>query len=54
MTKYYRTLILIDVLSNEPIPDDYPLDSIRYEIEEGAWSGKIHMPPSHEISEDLI
>lgn len=39
MKTIYRTVIEIEVLSEEPIPDDMGLDEIQDECNEGSFSG---------------
>lgn len=42
MRKFYRTIIMVEVLSeDEPIKEDVSLGDIQYEITEGHHSGVI-------------
>ena len=38
--KFYRGVIEIEVLSEEPIPDPYELETLVYDITEGHCSGR--------------
>jgi hypothetical protein len=38
---YYKTVIQVEILSQEPIDNDYDLRNIYYEITEGEWSGNV-------------
>lgn len=38
--KFYQTIIGIEVLSEEPLPENMALDDVLREINEGDYSGK--------------
>lgn len=35
----YKTRMIVEILSEEPIPDPISLADVNYEINEGGWSG---------------
>lgn len=37
--KLYKTIISVEVLSDEKIPEETSLAKVLYETEEGMWSG---------------
>ena len=37
--KFYRTVVQVEILSDELVPDPADLDGINYQITEGGWSG---------------
>lgn len=37
--KIYKTRMVVEILSEEPIPDPISLEYVNYEINEGSWSG---------------
>jgi hypothetical protein len=39
--KFYRTTIVLQVLSEEPIPNPNDLEAVLYEMTEGGWSGEV-------------
>ena len=39
--KLYKSVLKIEVLSEEPLPDDVTLNTTQYEINQGDWSGLI-------------
>lgn len=47
--KFHRRIIIVDVISEEPLPDEMPLDNLRFEIEEGYSSGQIYFGRSLEV-----
>ena len=47
--KYFRTVVSIEILSNEEIPDTISLEDISYGITYGHWSGLITHEQSQEI-----
>lgn len=47
--KYFRTVITVEVLSNEPVGDDISLSEVIEEITYGNWSGQVIFTPSKEI-----
>lgn len=53
-TKFYRTQIIFEVLSDEPIPDELGLDGVLYECNEGGWSGQTTGWHSEEVSRELM
>jgi len=38
-TKIYKTRMIVEILSEDPIPDPISLEDANYEITEGSWSG---------------
>lgn len=38
MSKFYRTVIEIEVLSHDPLPDDLSLTDLAWEIGDGEYS----------------
>lgn len=49
--KIYRTVIQIEILSDEPFTEGQNLNDIEYEITEGHCSGNIETKVSNEILE---
>lgn len=47
-TKYYKTRVCIDILSEEPL-GDVDLEDIAYEIDQGEWVGGLV-----EMSEQVV
>lgn len=47
--RYFRTVVSIEILSNEPIPDTISLEDILYGITYGHWSGLVTHEQSKEI-----
>lgn len=39
--KFYRTLFTVEVLSEEPVPDDMDLEGILEECTSGSYSGDV-------------
>jgi hypothetical protein len=37
--KFYKTTIMVEVLSEEPLPNDMSLQDIAFGITDGDWSG---------------
>lgn len=48
--KYYRTVVEVEILSDEPWPDITDLDTIHYAITEGDASGMVNTKESHEVT----
>lgn len=46
---FYRTIVTVEVLSEEPLPPQISLDDIAMEIDDGDWSGKVEFGPSEPI-----
>lgn len=44
--KYYKTLITIEVLSEEPLEDGVSAEDVLAEIDEGGWSGVVQFGDS--------
>lgn len=38
---FYKTIISIEVLSEDPLPDQIDLNDIAYGITDGDWSGTV-------------
>ena len=49
MSKFYRTIVTVEILSDEPIGSP-TLDEINYQIMEGDWSGQYEVSSVAEIS----
>lgn len=49
--KYYRTFIIVDVLSDEPIPEYATLEGIATMLD-GDYSGAVHIAESQEVSRE--
>lgn len=47
--KFYRTIVEVEVLSEEPFPDVTDLDAIHYMVTEGDCSGKVSIKETKEI-----
>lgn len=47
--KFYRSVIQIEVLSEEPLPDPMSLADIQYEITEGHCSGQLTRVVDNEV-----
>lgn len=51
MRKFYRTLITLEVLSEyEPVPEDWSLEMIAYEITDGGASGQVKKHDHEELT----
>ena len=46
--RFYRTVITIEVLSEEPV-EAMDVDDIAYEIREGSYSGEVEFGPSEVV-----
>jgi hypothetical protein len=47
--KYFRTLVTVEILSNEPLGDDVSISEVANEIIYGRWLGRVIFTPSQEI-----
>ena len=47
--QYYKTVIQIEILSEEPYPDPRPLEDISYDITEGHCSGVLKTVSSEKV-----
>lgn len=47
--KFYRTVIHVEILSDDPSPKDASLQDIAYQISEGDWSGATKMAEHEEM-----
>lgn len=49
MSKFYKTIVTIEILSEEPIgnPD---LEEIQYQTTEGNWSGVVDVTSEEELT----
>ena len=47
--KFHRAVIEIEVLSEEPIPDPYDLDTLLYDITDGHCSGRAKTTVNEEV-----
>ncbi len=43
--KFYKTRIVVEVLSEEPLSEDQELDSVHWGITNGDWSGTVKWSP---------
>ena len=50
MTRFYRTIVQIEILSNEEVPNPIDLEAINYEIIDGSWSGRLSIISSEEVT----
>jgi hypothetical protein len=41
MRKFYRSRVVVEVLSEDPLPPDVSLATIANQITEGDWSGQV-------------
>jgi hypothetical protein len=46
--KFYRTVVHVEILSEEPIPEGTTLEKIAHEIRDGDWSGSLDMTTSNQ------
>jgi hypothetical protein len=53
-TKFYRTQITFEVLSDEPVSSGLSLGGVLYECNEGGWSGQTTSWHSEEVSRELM
>ena len=44
--KFYRTVVEVVILSEEPVHSDTDLDVIHYQITNGDWSGEVKVQDS--------
>lgn len=54
MSKFYRTVVQIEILSGEPVPDGIGIDDINYQITEGGWSGTAETVVSEEVTRERM
>ncbi len=47
--RFHKTVIQIEILSEDPYPDGKSLQDIAYDIEDGEYSGRIHRVSSEEL-----
>lgn len=47
MVKVYRSKVTIDILHEDPEPDNFDLENISYQISQGDWSGNISVEHDH-------
>lgn len=50
--KFYRTVLEVEVLSEDPLPAELHLTGVAYEIAEGGYSGWVHTVVTNEEHED--
>lgn len=51
--KYYKTIVVVEVLSNEPLQNP-SLYEIAREIRSGGWSGNYEIGASEEVSKEKM
>lgn len=54
MNKYYKTIVTVEVLSEEPIPNWTDLENLNYQITYGDWSGEVNIGTSEEVDAKTI
>jgi hypothetical protein len=37
----YKSVLRVEILSEEPLPDSVSLDTVNYQITDGDWSGAL-------------
>jgi hypothetical protein len=55
MERYYKTRIVIEVLSNEPITTPFgieDLEDVAYEVVDGEWSGAVSVESMEELTKE--
>lgn len=48
--KFYRTVFVIEVLSEDQIPPHIELETVANEIGRGGWSGEFYVKTTEEVS----
>jgi hypothetical protein len=49
MKKFYRTIVEIEILSENPFPEGVTLEGIHNEITDGEWSGQYEVKLTEEV-----
>ena len=55
MERYYKTKIVVEVLSNEPITTPFDLDDLEelaFEVINGGWSGVAYVEKAEELTRE--
>ena len=47
--KFYKRIFQVEVLSEDPIPEEMDLDELHYQVTDGSWSGMMTAQDQEEV-----